>query len=240
MSFGNRSSGRDTFSQVLSRGTNLPLIIAAGAAGLVICIGVAVANFNSDSHVTRFAESAAKLGVTEEVRQELREQFQKELQKMDGDLCEETYRVRAGKAAVKYYETLLEKPVLAGGLEFTYDNRCQHRTGFQVHPLERMLSVKGLGGNLTLPWDCMPSSWRTPTDRALQAKLEKMLSVGYLTTDTLSGTLAVIARSPKLSPIASICRRPAESSRGYRRASDLPLISTPTDDWDRGSRRRRY
>lgn len=149
---------------------------------------MAVASFNGGSQITRFAESAAKLGVTGEVRHELRDHFQKELQKMEGDLCEETYRVRAGKAAVKYYETLLEKPVLAAGLEFTYDNRCQLRADKNVHPLERLLSVKGLGTNLTLPWDCLPSSWRTPMDRALQAKLERLLSNGYLTTDTLSGT----------------------------------------------------
>ena len=241
MSFGNRPSGRETFAQVLPQGTNLPLILAGVAAVVMLGIGMAYARLNNGDEITRFAEAAAKLGVTTEVRQELREQFQKELQKMEGDLCEEIYRVRAGKAAVKYYETLLEKPVLAAGLEFTYDNRCQLRADRNVHPLQRFLSVKGLGTNLTLPWDCLPSSWRTPMDRALQAKLESMLTYGHLTTDTLSGTLAVIARSPRLSPVVMSCKRSAaESSRGSARASNLPLISTPTDDWDRGSRRRRY
>ncbi len=214
---------------------NLGDWLVPGLITLVALVGAAIAwSYASDDHKSSFERAAAKFGVTDALRADLRQQFQKTLVEMDRDICDETLRDRAGKAAVAYYETLIEKPVTEAGLEVTYDSRCQSRPDRNRHPFEQLFMQRGLGSNLTLPWDCMPSHWRTPLDRALQAKLEQMIISGRLTSESLSGTLAIISRPTKLSAIPGMCRR--ASSDTARR--NLPLINAPTDDWDRGRRRR--
>jgi hypothetical protein len=237
MSFGRRSNGERTFGVIGDSSQSLIWLVAAVAVMVVAGTGLALSlNREADPKVT-LEQAALTLGVTNEVRLKLRQDFQKALLDMERDLCEETLRDKAGKVAVRYYETLLEKPVIAAGLEVTYHNRCRPRPDANSHPFERIIAGHGLGSNLTLPWDCLPDHWRSPIDRALQARLERVISVGHLTNDSLTGTLALVARSTKLSPIRSICHRPSHESS---RQPNLPLISEPTDDWDRRGRRRRW
>jgi hypothetical protein len=237
MSFGRRSAERERLVPSSQASWAVPLIPAAVAVGVVLFAGLAIAMSRQPDHNDLLEKAAVKLGVTSEVRAALRQQLLKAMHDMDRELCDESLRDRAGRAAVQYYETLLEKPVTEAGLEMTYHNRCQLRLNRGSHPFERLFSVSGIGSNLTLPWDCLPDHWRTPIDRAIQAKLEQVLRAGYLTNDSLKGTLAMLARPTKLSPISSLCNRPSYSSDRRR---ELPLISAPTDDWDRTPRRRRW
>lgn len=187
-------------------------------------------------HRASLAEAAARLGVTDEVRASLRNDLQKTIGYLGGDLCDESLRDQVGRAAVAYYETLLEKPVMEAGLEMTYDSRCMPRISLGTHPFEALRSRGGLGGNLTLPWNCLPEKWRTPTDRALQARLEQLIKSGHITSESLTGTLAVIARPTRVSPLRGLCRRPTHE---VSRSRPLPLNYVPPDDWDRAHRRRR-
>lgn len=237
MSFGRRSGGKRGFGTSSDSAAVLPWII--GGVCAIAGLGVVFAGLTlsaTDPRVS-FEQAALRLEVTDQVRTQLRMDFEKALLAMEEDLCEETYRNRAGKAAVRYYETLLEKPIISAGLEVSYHNRCQSRPRGTSHPLERIFATSGIGANLTLPWDCQPDRWRSPMDRALQMKLQWTINVGHLTSENLTGTLALLARSPKLSPIPNLCTR--RQSYGHDRRPNLPLISTPTDDWDRTGRRRR-
>lgn len=236
MGFGRRSAEREddgSYAAASMPGWLLPALAAVAVTGAAL----AVWQLSGSDHNASFEQSASKLGVTEELRADLRHQFEKDLLGMEREICDESMRDKAGRTAVKYYETLLERPVIDAGLEMTYDSRCQLRADRNSHPFERLFAKRGLGSNLTLPWDCMPARWRTPLDRALQAKLEHVIGTGLLTNDSLTGTLAVVARPTKLSPIGRLCNQPAYR---HERRPNLPLISAPTDDWDRQSRRRRY
>ena len=251
MSFGRRSEPSEAAEAGEERASGLtdllrshPWLPVATIGGLAAMIAGAAAfavmqprEVDAQAVLERAAVAG---GLTEQRRMALREKLSRTMREMQENLCDESSRDDAGKAAVAYYEQILEKPVIAAGLEATYHNRCQRRFNQSNHPFEQLIqaiTARGLGSNLQLPWDCLPDSWRTPADRALQAKLEEFLRTGYLTSESLSGTLALIARSKKSSPLPRLCYRPPPSTR----ATNLPLISEPTDDWDRqGRRRRRY
>ena len=237
MTFGRRSAERIDVENVEASTPVSPWLIAAGLAIFLSAAGYAMVRLGEVDHTATLEQAAIGQGVTDEVRAKLRQDFAKALIEMERELCDEWLRDRAGKQAVLYYETLLEKPVIAAGLEMTYHNRCQPKLNRNSHPFERLINGGGLGSNLTLPWDCLPDHWRTPTDRALQAALESVLRAGHLTNDSLTGTLALIARPTMLGPLPGLCRRPPPDI--YQRPN-LPLIAEPTDDWDRRSRRRRY
>ncbi len=237
MAFGRRSVERERTAPSGPSGWTVPLVPAGIAVGVLLFAGLVIAMSREPDNSSLLEKAALKLGVTDEVRTTLRQQFLKAMNDMQSELCDESLRDRAGRAAVQYYETLLEKPVTEAGLEITYQNRCQVRLNRNTHPFQQMFAVSGLGSNLVLPWDCLPGHWRTPTDRALQAKLEQVLRTGHLTNDSLKGTLALLARPTKLSPIPALCNRETSSSN---RRPNLPLISAPTDDWDRTPRRRRW
>ncbi len=234
MSFGRRAS--EPYDDATPDGASESTWHAPLVAGLAIfALGVVFIVFwSGEGEHTAFERAAAQLGVTDASRAELRERARSELTKLQSEICDESFRDRAGAAVVAYYETLLERPLVQAGLEMSYETRCQKKTDSNAHPLQALLARRGLGVRLALPWDCQPSHWRTPLDRAVQSRIEQLIAAGLLTSDSLSGTLALIARPMHVSPLRKSCRRPTDNSTRRR----LPLIASPPDE-DTRSRWRR-
>lgn len=226
MSFGRRSPHDDPGAAETDTANQTWLFAAVATVVAVLLVGGLTYWFSTETDsTTRFEQAAAKLGITDTVRAELRLKFQTALLNMEADVCEEGLRDEAGKAAVLYYETLLEKPVTEAGLTITYDSRCQQRLPKDTHALEFLIAQRGLGKNLVLPWACMPSRWRTPIDRALQSKLEHIIGSGRLTSESLSGTLAVLAKPTKLSSLKGVCTR----TQSFGPPRQYPVLPGPND-----------
>lgn len=187
--------------------------------------------------ILAFDRAATELGVTAERRKELSDTLQAAYNDLEEVPCDEGLLDRAGRATVAYYETLLEKPLLAANLGMTYESFCQPKLDKNAHPLEPLLNRRGLGMNLKLPWTCMPLNWRPPLERALQTRLEGYLASGRIPADAFTGTLALIATPRKRSPLQHECR--SSSSAGYSQQRSLPVERVPLDDWDRKPTRRR-
>jgi hypothetical protein len=237
MSFGHRSStGLVDDEDDTSASPSLSRLLVGGLVVAVAGTLAAVLFLAEPDYTTSIEKAAANAGVTDELRLKLRLDFEKSLVEVGQEPCDEGLRDRVGKAAVIYYETLLEKPITAAGLEMTYASRCQPKLDPRTHPMEIILAHQGLGEGLSLPWGCLPSHWRTPADRAIQARIEHLIRTGMLTSDSLSGTLAIVARPKRGSPIAAMC---AARSHFSGRREQLPVNAAPTDDWDRRPRGRR-
>ena len=209
----------------VSAARSLAVILGA----LAVATGLSVMWLSELDATSSLEQAAARLGVTDASRERLREDFRYALLEFGKDTCDEENRTRAGKAAVAYYETLLEKPFTEAGLEMTAEALCQPATRRGVHPFEVLI----LGGRQTLPWGCLPLAWRTPVDLALQARLEQAIRSGTLTSSSLTGTLALIAQPLPGGHLVNSCRRPNKDSS--RR--DLPVNAAPNDD---SGPRRRY
>ncbi|MCB1549989.1 MAG: hypothetical protein KDJ41_19480 [Hyphomicrobiaceae bacterium] len=234
MEFGRKSNSQDEPENADETSYGTLLVVVIAAFGVLLAAGIFMFGSSGTSPTVTFERSLQKLGLTDATHAGLRDQFQLALQNMQEDMCDESLRDRAGHAAVAYYETLLEKPLSDAGLTGTYDHRCQPLAEKGMHPLTYLLTRRGLGSNLTLPWACMPDRWRGPRDRALQSRLEYFLRAGFLTTESLSGTLKLIARPLETSPLKYRCRKFRHDSRRRH----LPTLAAPSDDWDRRRRRR--
>jgi hypothetical protein len=238
MSFGQRSSDEEPaeaspsspylFRVVLIA---LPVVAAAMALGWLLKPASIAAE--------RLERAAGELGVSDAVRHELGETLYFAFRDLDEVPCDRGLHERTGKAAVAYYETLLEKPLLKAGLTVSYDTFCEQPPTADIHPLAPLLARRGLGGGLKLPWSCMPERWRTPTHRALQTRLEYYVGSGRLPAEGLSGTLALIARPMRQGALQGECLRPSYGGAPQHRPN-LPVQAAPLDDWDRVPRRRRY
>lgn len=216
-------------------------VVYAALAVLGCAVGLGAAwHVRSYIHTPQrsFAKSAEALGLTESARQEVRSEFSLRLIEMEADPCNYTRRKNAGRAAVAYYETVLEKPFVAARLTIAKRGICEtskEEAGYRMDPFSLVHEFRK---GLRLPWDCLPIEWRTPEDLALQAKLEANIRNGLLNAQSLTGTLGVLSTPWELSPYAARCQiRPTSHSHDGSRRS-LPLISSPPDDWV-GSRRRR-
>lgn len=207
----------------------LPVAVAAGLIGWWMT--------PPPSPILIFERTAANLGITADRRKELSDALQSAFRDLEEVPCDEGLRERAGAAAVAYYETLLERPLLVANLGMTYESLCQPKLDKNAHPLEPLLNRRGLGMNLKLPWSCMPVTWRPPVERALQTRLEGYLASGRIPADAFTGTLALIATPLKRSPLRHECQSSSSGGSGYRRP--LPVEAAPRDDWDRIPKRRR-
>jgi len=184
----------------------------------------------------QYQEAATALGLTDRKHEQLRDDFEKAAIALERNLCDDSLRQVAGQTAVEYYETLLEKPLAKAGLGMTQRGVCGVKDkGGKVSVTEALSLVYSFRNGLRLPWDCMPAHWRTPSDLALQAKLEADIREGHLTADALTGTLGLLAKPWELSKLASLCKpQPGYTQNSY--AKPLPLLSPPPDSWS-GRRR---
>ena len=231
MTFGRRGGG--AAQEPRQPPSSLP-VLAIAIAVVIVAAAVAMTwALALPSASQRFATSALELGVTDAMREQLGAALQSALTDLDEVPCDEGLQSRAGKAAVAYYETLLEKPIVAAGLMVTFDSYCRELPSKNDHPLTPLVRRLGLGANLRLPWSCMPDGWRTPLHRALQTRLEAGLATGRLPADALTGTLSMIARPQKQGALAYQCNRRALPYR-----PNLPVQAAPQDDWDRAPRAR--
>lgn len=215
----------ERLSELLSRSW-----VLAGCAAIVAAAYLA-SHWRSppDEARTQFLKAATKLGITEAKRTALRNDLQQALLEMERYKCEENQRLVAGQIAVAYYETLLEKPVVAANLHMTRRGICEVRS---EKPEEPLALARPFYGSLRLPWDCMPSEWRTPLDLALQAKIEQAIELGLLTTEGMTGTLGVISKSWNESQFKRQCApRTVYEAPSYPR--NLPVLAAPRDSWDR-------
>lgn len=232
MTFGRRTV------EVVSEPASTASVWIIGAAVAVAVTMVAVAVAWSMTPVAtpqaRFLEAVQRLGLTDEIRAELSEALRAGLNDIEELPCDEGIRERAGAAAVAYYETLIEKPMAVAELAISHNSQCQAQTDKKAHPVEPLVHHRTLGGNLRLPWTCMPDRWRTIPDRVLQTKLEAGMASGRLPSEALSGTLALIALPLRRGPLAHECNKPAPAYR-----PNLPLQAAPVDEAERASRRRR-
>ena len=229
--------GRRTIDETTEPASSAsPWIIGAGVAAAVALVAVAVAWGMAPvaSPQARFQEAAHRLGITDEIRTELSEALRTGLSDIEELPCDEGIRDRAGAAAVAYYEALLEKPMAAAELAISHNAQCLARIDRKSHPLELVVHHRSFGGNLQLPWSCMPDRWRTIPDRVLQQKLEGGMASGRLPAESLTGTLALIALPLRRGPLAHECNK---SVPPYK--PNLPLQAAPADAAERASRRKR-
>jgi hypothetical protein len=188
----------------------------------------------------QFLAAAAELGITDRQHNELRADFERSTIAMERDPCNENLRKLAGLAAVEYYETLLEKPFVKAKLTMTQRNVCEAKIDGRPVANDPLSLVDAFNRGLRLPWDCLPQEWRTPSDLALQATLETNIRTLRLTSDSLTGTLGLLAKPWENSHFAQRCE-PREPRRSYSDNSrpNLPVIAAPPDSWNGPGRRYR-
>lgn len=215
--------------------------IAGLAAFAFATAGAAAIGFRSKPADPRaeFRNAAVAVGVTDELREELRTTLTRAMIALENDGCDEIVRDRAGKAAVAYYETLLEKPFAKARLHMTRRGVCAVTREDLANRADPLSLVADFQNGLRLPWDCMPIEWRTPSDLALQAKIESSIRSYLLSSEDLKGTLGILAKSWENSSLWRRCRAKQFPNSSNSR-SPLPLIASPPDDWDRTPRRRRF
>lgn len=219
--------------------------LAELVGSFVIClvlaiVGTSLITMFSATPKSQFRDAAIALGVTDAKRKALRADFETATLLMDREPCNESYRKTAGQSAVTYYETLLERPFIRAKLEMTNRSVCaSNANSAQMTRAQEPLSlVQAFHNGLRLPWDCMPDEWRTPSDLALQAKLELNIKSARLTSDALTGTLGLLATTWENSPQARACNptAPYRSQSDYR--APLPKLAPPRDSWDGRARHR--
>ena len=207
----------------------LTWLTVGGVCAVVLALVIAIMRPSSSAEQTvasiRFFAAASQLSITDSVRSSLRQEFSHALNEMERNLCDNSLREIAGQTAVAYYEALVEKPVIKAGLQLNRRGICEPANG-STEPLT--LSQFNPNG-LRLPWDCMPGSWRTPLDLALQAKLEQYLRSGVLTSESLTGTLSALAKPSFDSAFNARCTH----SHNYLTSSQnntwnqLPVLAGP-------------
>lgn len=200
-------------------------VVAAG-----LCVA-AVLLWPAGGPKDRFSAAVNELGVTDTIHTKLRDDFERAALEMQRAPCDEDARARVGRAAVAYYETLLEKPFVKANLRMTRRGVCTGQGEAKSEPLSL---IEAFRGGLRLPWDCMPEEWRTPLDLALQAKLEGDIRSIRLTTESLSGTLGLLSQSWEQSSYRHACEPRAPRPESKKR---LPILAEPVDDWSRSRRR---
>ena len=136
MPFGRRNSDKVEGARSPS-----PILLAALiiAVALAIGAGAAVWALAPTTAAQSFEATAHELGITEATRESLGKALHAALRDMSEAPCDDGLHARAGRAAVAYYETLLEKPILAAGLNVTYDSFCTTLPTKDDHPLTPLL-----------------------------------------------------------------------------------------------------
>jgi hypothetical protein len=214
-------------------------ILQLGAAFVAVAVlGVAAMKWArpAPDPKDQFREAVVVLGITNDKHRQLRSEFEFASLEMERNPCNDSLRQIAGQTAVAYYETLLERPFVKAKLEMTQRNLCSGKIDGKWVPAEPLTLIQAFHNGLRLPWECLPADWRTPTDLALQAKLEADIRGWRLTSDALTGTLGLLAKPWDNSPHARACEAPpSQVDRSPR--TQLPLVSAPPDSWSNGRRR---